>query len=55
MPTADGRSFREMLGAFVPIGKGRSWDEIMGMNARTLMVDKENSPQAIQLVNNKGS
>lgn len=53
MPTGDGRSFREVLGALVPIGEGRSWNEILGMNARTLMVDKENSPQATRFVDNK--
>ena len=58
MPTGDGRGFREILRdhmpvAIEPIGKGRSWREILGMNARTLMVDRENSPQAIRSVDNK--
>ena len=53
MPTADGRALTEILGAFVPIGKGRDWDEVMGMNARTYLVNKENPPRAIRLVDNK--
>ncbi|CAA9461577.1 MAG: FIG002781: Alpha-L-glutamate ligase family protein [uncultured Rubrobacteraceae bacterium] len=58
MPTGDGRGLREILRdhmppAVEPIGKRRSWREILGMNARTLMVDRENSPQAIRFVDNK--
>lgn len=58
MPTRDGRGLREILrdhmpAAIEPIGEGRSWREILGMNARTLMVDKENSPRAIRFVDNK--
>jgi len=53
VPTGDGRRLTEILGAFVPIGKGRDWDEVMGMNARTYLVNRENPPQAIRLVDNK--
>lgn len=51
--TSAGRKFSAFLGELVPHGKGRSWDEILGMNARTLFVAKENPPQAILLVNDK--
>lgn len=53
MPTGDGRGIGEILGAFTSIGRGRSWNEILGMNSRTLMVNKENSPQAMRFVDNK--
>ncbi len=53
MPTGDGRGIDEVFGTFTRIGKGRSWREILGMNARTLLVDRENSPQAMRFVDNK--
>lgn len=57
MPTSDGRGLGEAMRDFVPfgrpIGEGRSWREILSMNARTLMVNKENPPEAIRFVDNK--
>jgi len=44
---------RQILVVYTPIGKGRSWREILGMNARTLLVNWENSPQAMRFVGNK--
>lgn len=44
---------RQILGVYTPIGKGCSWREILGMNARTLLVNRENSPQAMRFVDNK--
>jgi alpha-L-glutamate ligase-like protein len=53
VPTGDGRGIGEVFGAFTRVGKGRSWREILGMNARTLLVNRENSPQAMRFVDNK--
>ena len=53
MPTGDGRGIGEVFGAFTRIGKGRNWREVLGMNARTLLVNRENSPQAMRFVDNK--
>ncbi len=53
MPTGDGRGIGEVLGSFTRTGKGRSWREVLGMNARTLLVNRENSPQAMRFVDNK--
>lgn len=47
------RSLSDVLGPFKPVGKERSWGEILGMNARTLLVERENPTRAVQLVNNK--
>lgn len=32
---------------------GSGWESVLGMNARTLYVERDNPPQAIRLVNNK--
>ena len=57
MPTGDGRGIRDAIKDFVPFGRpiseGRSWREILGMNARTFLVNRENSPQAMRFVDNK--
>lgn len=51
--TAAGRKFSAFLGKLVPHGEGHSWGDILGMNARTLFVARENPPRAILLVNDK--
>jgi alpha-L-glutamate ligase-like protein len=34
-------------------GRGPAWEDVLGMNARTLLVERENPAEAIRLVNSK--